>query len=82
MQPFDLSSPRKLMILIIGSKFLKVVFAAYLSIHDLEDNWDIDQQKITSLIHSSELREILIARATGLVDLNGASRIVDAITNL
>jgi spore coat polysaccharide biosynthesis predicted glycosyltransferase SpsG len=46
------------------------------------NNWDLNHQKIYSLVNSSELREHLIARASGLIDFNGASRIVDAITNL
>ena len=46
------------------------------------NGWDLNHQKIYSLVNSSELREHLIARASGLIDFNGASRIVDAITNL
>ena len=46
------------------------------------NNWDLNHQKIYSLVNSSELREHLIAKASGLIDFNGASRIVDAITNL
>lgn len=56
--------------------------AAPLGFRNSENNWDLDKQKISLLINSSELRENLIARASGLIDFNGASRIVDAITNL
>lgn len=53
-----------------------------LGFRNSENNWDLNQQKIYSLVNSSEMRENLIARASGLIDFNGASRIVDAITNL
>jgi len=53
-----------------------------LGFRNSENNWDLNQQKIYSLVNSSEIRENLIARAAGLIDFNGASRIVDAITNL
>jgi len=46
------------------------------------NGWDLNHQKIYSLVNSSELREHLIARASGLIDFNGASRIVDAIAKL
>jgi spore coat polysaccharide biosynthesis predicted glycosyltransferase SpsG len=53
-----------------------------LGIRNSFNNWDLNHQKIYSLVNSSELREHLTARASGLIDFNGASRIVDAITNL
>jgi spore coat polysaccharide biosynthesis predicted glycosyltransferase SpsG len=53
-----------------------------LGFRNTADTWDLNQQKIYSLVNSSELRRNLIARASGLIDFNGASRIVDAITNL
>jgi spore coat polysaccharide biosynthesis predicted glycosyltransferase SpsG len=56
--------------------------AAPLGFRSSENTWDLDRQKISSLINSSELRENLTTRASGLIDFNGASRIVDAITNL
>jgi len=56
--------------------------AAPLGFRNTENNWDLDKQKISLLINSSKLRENLTARASGLIDFNGASRIVDAIINL
>ena len=64
------------------SSLSQLGIAAPLGFRNSENNWDLDEQKISSLIHSSELRKNLIARASGLIDFNGASRIVDAITNL
>jgi len=56
--------------------------AAQLGFRNLENNWEFDEQKIYSLVSSTELRRDLIAKAKGLIDFSGASRIVDAITNL
>jgi spore coat polysaccharide biosynthesis predicted glycosyltransferase SpsG len=56
--------------------------AAQLGYRTLDNSWEIEVQKIETLITSSDSREKLIANADGLIDFNGASRIVDAITNL
>ena len=56
--------------------------AAQLGHRTLDNNWEIEEQKIITLVTSSKIRQKLKARATGLIDFNGASRIVDAITNL
>jgi len=55
---------------------------AQLGLRNLDNNWELDKEIIYSLITSRELRGNLIARAKGLIDFKGASRIVDAITNL
>jgi len=60
----------------------KLGVAAQLGLRNLDNSWNLDQQKIYSLVASSELRRNLIARGAGLVDFNGASRIVDVITTL
>jgi spore coat polysaccharide biosynthesis predicted glycosyltransferase SpsG len=60
----------------------KLGIAIPLGFRNSINNWDLNHQKIYSLVNSSELREHLIAKASGLIDFNGASRIVDAITNL
>jgi len=56
--------------------------AAQLGVRNLDNNWELDEEMIYSLITSRELRGNLIAKAKGLIDFKGASRIVDAITNL
>jgi len=56
--------------------------AALLGHRTLDNHWELEEQKIITLVTSSELRQKLKARATGLIDFNGAGRIVDAITNL
>jgi spore coat polysaccharide biosynthesis predicted glycosyltransferase SpsG len=56
--------------------------AAQLGFRTLDNKWILDDQKICSLITSDEMREGLKRKATGLIDFNGASRIVDAITAL
>ena len=60
----------------------KLGVAAQLGLRTLDNNWELDKQKIYSLVTSSELRKNLIARAAGLIDFNGASRIVEVITTL
>lgn len=60
----------------------KLGVAAQLGLRTLDNSWELDEQMIYSLITSSELRMRLMARANGLIDFNGASRIVDAITTL
>jgi spore coat polysaccharide biosynthesis predicted glycosyltransferase SpsG len=56
--------------------------AAQLGVRTLDNNWELDEQKIYSLLTSNELRMNLMARSVGLIDFNGAGRIVDAITTL
>jgi spore coat polysaccharide biosynthesis predicted glycosyltransferase SpsG len=55
---------------------------AQLGLRTSDKDWQLDEQKIYSLVTSSTIRSNLIAKATGLIDFNGASRIVDAITTL
>jgi spore coat polysaccharide biosynthesis predicted glycosyltransferase SpsG len=56
--------------------------AAQLGIRTLGGKWELDEQKIYSLIKSKELRMDLKTRALGLIDFSGARRIVDAIITL
>lgn len=44
--------------------------------------WEINQSKITELVHSKELRASLQQKCAGLIDLEGAPRIVDEILKL
>ena len=55
---------------------------AQLGIRTFDNDWELDKQKIYSLITSDELRMNLMAKTLGLIDFHGASRIVDVITNL
>jgi spore coat polysaccharide biosynthesis predicted glycosyltransferase SpsG len=56
--------------------------AAQLGIRTMDNHWELDKEKICSLITSRQLRESLLANAAGLIDFKGASRIVDEITKL
>lgn len=56
--------------------------AAQLGFRTSGSNWELDEQMIYALITSDELRKGLTSKALGLIDFKGASRIVDAITNL
>ena len=56
--------------------------AAQLGYRTLDNVWELEAQKIETLVSSSHLRRKFIAKAEGLFDFSGASRIVDAITNL
>jgi spore coat polysaccharide biosynthesis predicted glycosyltransferase SpsG len=56
--------------------------AAQLGHRTSDNNWELEEKKIITLVTSSESRQKLKARAIGLIDFDGASRIVDAITNL
>ena len=56
--------------------------ATQIGLRNLGNKWELDRQKIYSLITSSELRGNLVVKAKGLIDFKGASRIVDAITTL
>ena len=58
----------------------KLGVAAQLGFRTLDNTWALDEQKIYSLISSTELRMNLMTKAVGLVDFSGASRIVDVIT--
>lgn len=60
----------------------KLGVAAQLGLRTLDNKWELNEEKIHSLVTSSELRGSLKAKAVGLIDFNGASRIVDAITTL
>jgi spore coat polysaccharide biosynthesis predicted glycosyltransferase SpsG len=56
--------------------------AAQFGVRYLNNKWELDKEKIYSLISSSELRGDLLAKSKGLIDFGGARRIVDAITTL
>lgn len=56
--------------------------AAQIGFRNLRNEWDLDTEKIRLLITSSKLREHLKLNAAGLIDFQGASRIVDAIMTL
>ncbi|MDO8646040.1 MAG: hypothetical protein Q7R42_05610 [Candidatus Planktophila sp.] len=60
----------------------ELAVAAQIGLSNLDKDWELDKEMIYSLVASSELRGDLIAKAKGLLDFKGASRIVDAITNL
>lgn len=48
----------------------------------LNNNWNLDYEKINELVESEVLRGTLKANSANLIDLNGAKRIVDEILNL
>jgi spore coat polysaccharide biosynthesis predicted glycosyltransferase SpsG len=56
--------------------------AAQFGIRYMDNKWELDKEKIHLLISSSELRRDLLAKSKGLIDFDGARRIVDAITTL
>ena len=56
--------------------------AAQIGFRNLDSLWELNVEIISSLVSSSALRENLVAKAKGLIDFKGASRIVDAIINL
>ena len=56
--------------------------AAQIGLRNLDNLWELNVEIISSLVSSSALRENLVAKAKGLIDFKGASRIVDAIINL
>ena len=56
--------------------------AAQFGFRNVNNKWELDKEKIHSLISSSELRGDLLAKSKGLIDFDGARRIVDAITTL
>jgi spore coat polysaccharide biosynthesis predicted glycosyltransferase SpsG len=45
----------------------------------LENNWIIDQQRLTELVNFEKNREVLQQRCAGLIDLKGAGRIANEI---
>ena len=47
-----------------------------------EGKWNLDDQRISEMIHSKVLREELIKNSLGILDLQGASRIVDEILKI
>jgi spore coat polysaccharide biosynthesis predicted glycosyltransferase SpsG len=48
----------------------------------IENVWEVNQQEVSNLVFSKERRESLRRKCVGLVDLNGAKRIVDEILAL
>lgn len=56
--------------------------AAQIGFRTIDNDWKLDKDQIYSLIASSNVRFNLLEKAKGLIDFKGASRIVDAITNL
>lgn len=56
--------------------------AAQIGFRNLDNLWELNVETIFSLILSSAFRENLVTKSKGLIDFNGASRIVDAITTL
>jgi spore coat polysaccharide biosynthesis predicted glycosyltransferase SpsG len=60
----------------------KLGVAAKLGVRNTDNCWELDESMISSLVTSSKLRSELVARAEGLFDFKGSSRIVDAITSL
>jgi spore coat polysaccharide biosynthesis predicted glycosyltransferase SpsG len=47
-----------------------------------QGNWNLDNQKISEMIHSKEFREKLVNKSLGMFDLNGSTRIVDEILKI
>jgi spore coat polysaccharide biosynthesis predicted glycosyltransferase SpsG len=56
--------------------------AAQFGFRYANNKWELDIEKIHSLVSSSELRRELLLKSRGLIDFDGARRIVDAITIL
>lgn len=56
--------------------------AAQLGFRNMNNTWEIDNEKIHSLVKSNKLRRNLMAKAKDLIAFDGSSRIVDAITAL
>jgi spore coat polysaccharide biosynthesis predicted glycosyltransferase SpsG len=46
----------------------------------IDSEWDISHANIAKLVHSEVIRETLRTKCAGLIDLNGAKRIVDEIS--
>ena len=56
--------------------------AAQIGLRESALGWSLNIETIHALVMSSQLRERLIAKAKGIIDFKGSSRIVDAIKNL
>ena len=56
--------------------------AVQFGVRNANNKWELDKEKIHSLVTSSDLRSHLRAKAKGIIDFEGAKRIVDAITTL
>jgi spore coat polysaccharide biosynthesis predicted glycosyltransferase SpsG len=56
--------------------------AAQFGYRSLENYWELDEKQISLLVKSNDFRSNLVAKAKGLIDFKGASRIVDALTTL
>ena len=53
--------------------------AAQIGFRNIDNLWELDEKIIKLLVSSFEFRERLTAKASGLIDFKGASRIVDVI---
>jgi spore coat polysaccharide biosynthesis predicted glycosyltransferase SpsG len=56
--------------------------AAQIGIRNSSGKWELEEEVIFNLVTSPELRKKLVSNSVGLIDFNGASRIVDAIQAL
>ena len=56
--------------------------AAQIGFRNSSNKWELDDEMIHTLVTSPTLRQTLKANSAGLIDFNGARRIVDAITSL
>ena len=63
-------------------ELIKLDVAAPLGVRTNKGGWKLNQELITALLTSAEMRNKLVRNASGVVDLSGASRIVDAILKL
>jgi spore coat polysaccharide biosynthesis predicted glycosyltransferase SpsG len=63
-------------------ELIKLDVAAPLGVRTNKGGWNLNQELITALLTSAEMRNKLLRNASGVVDLSGASRIVDAILKL
>jgi spore coat polysaccharide biosynthesis predicted glycosyltransferase SpsG len=60
----------------------KLEVAAQLGYRNLGNQWELNEKQISLLVTSSDFRSSFIAKAKSLIDFKGASRIVDALTNI
>ena len=56
--------------------------AAQIGRHSLSSGWNLEKNTIYKLITDASFRVDLTNKALGLIDFNGATRIVDAIISL
>jgi hypothetical protein len=56
--------------------------AAQFGFRNMNNDWELDREKMYSLVTSNLLRQSLLAKSKELIDFQGAKRIVDAITTL